>query len=55
MMENYHSGLDMSKYLDKDNLNAERLRHMRVDIRTAYDEAMSDLARGITSERIKLA
>lgn len=51
---NYHSGLDMSAYRDKANLDAERLRLMRVQIRTAFDEAMIDLARGITSEQIKL-
>jgi hypothetical protein len=51
---NYHSGLDMSPYFDKDNLDAERLRLMRVDIRTGYDEAMIDLARGITSGKMTL-
>jgi hypothetical protein len=52
--DNYHSGLDMSAYLDRSNLDAEHLRLMRVEIRKAYDEAMIDLARGITSEHIKL-
>lgn len=51
---NYHSGLDMRDYMDKQNLDAGKLRKMRVDIRTAYDEAMIDLARGITSEQVKV-
>jgi hypothetical protein len=52
---NYHSGLNMRNYFgDKKDLDAEHLRRMRVDIRTAYDEAMIDLARGITSEQIKI-
>ena len=50
---NYHSGLDLGAYADKNNLDGEKLRRMRVDIRTAYDEAMIDLARGIMSGSIR--
>ncbi|MFH8698869.1 hypothetical protein [Streptomyces chartreusis] len=49
---NYHSGLDLGAYADKNSLDGERLRRMRVDIRTAYDEAMIDLARGIMTSSI---
>lgn len=51
---NYHSGLDLTDYRDKASHGAEDLRRMRVDIRTAYDEAMIDLARGITSDEIRI-
>ncbi|WP_449338413.1 hypothetical protein [Streptomyces chartreusis] len=49
---NYHSGLDLGAYADKNNLDGEKLRRMRVDIRTTYDEAMIDLARGIMTSSI---
>lgn len=52
---NHHSGLDTSRYTDQGDLNAESLRKMRIDIRIAYDEAMIDLTRGITSAQIKIA
>lgn len=51
---NYHSGLDIKGEFSNDNLDPENLRKMRVKIRTAYDAAMIDLARGITSEHIKI-
>ncbi len=51
---NYHSGLDLTDYHDKASRGAEDLRRMRVDIRTAYDEAMIDLARGIASDNIRI-
>jgi hypothetical protein len=49
---NYHSGLNLGACADKINLDGEKLRRMRVDIRTAYDEAMIDLARGIMTGSI---
>jgi hypothetical protein len=52
---NYHSGLDLTDYFDKAKRSAEDLRRMRIDIRTAYDEAMIDLARGITSDEIRVS
>lgn len=45
----------MSGYVDKSKLDGERLRLMRVAVRAAYDEAMIDLAKGITGDEIKLA
>jgi hypothetical protein len=44
---NYHSGLNLDVYADKSDLGQDKLRQMRRDIRTAYDEAMIDLAHGI--------